>query len=293
MNITTDSRFVTLLGTPLAQSFAARMQNAGFAAKGLDIYYFYNETGGEHLGAIIDGVRYMPAFLGAAITKPNKVAVMSCLDEVSPLCEKIGACNTIVKQGEKLIGHNTDAVGFTKAMEAEKFEAGGKSFFCIGAGGVGRPICVALAETGAKKIFVADLYEETARKLVEDLNSVCAPIAEFAEFGDFSHVGTCDCIINATGVGMGASVGKTPLPAELMSPDQFFFDACYNPEKTQFLLDAEARGARILNGLEMSLYQGAAQHELWTGSDAPIEVMRAELTAILAERRQEERHESH
>ena len=89
--------------------------------------------------------------------------------------------------------------------------------------------------------------------------------------------------MNASGVGMGKSIGQSPVAKEILKADQFCFDACYNPAKTQFLLDAEAQGCKILNGLGMSLYQGAAQIELWTGAKAPVEAMRQELLKILEE----------
>ena len=90
-------------------------------------------------------------------------------------------------------------------------------------------------------------------------------------------------MINASGVGLGATIGQPAIPKEYIRPEQFCFDACYNPAKTKFLLDAEDKGCRILNGLGMSLYQGAAQIELWTGQKAPVEAMRKELLDILAE----------
>lgn len=90
-------------------------------------------------------------------------------------------------------------------------------------------------------------------------------------------------MINASGVGMGATIGQTAIPKEYIRPEQFCFDACYNPAKTQFLLDAEEKVCRILNGLGMSLYQGAAQIELWTGQKTSVEAMRKELLDILAE----------
>ena len=83
--------------------------------------------------------------------------------------------------------------------------------------------------------------------------------------------------------GMGSTIGQTPMPVEHIQPGQFYFDACYNPDKTQFLLNAEEKGCQVLNGLGMSLYQGAAQIELWTGEKAPVEAMRKELMDILAE----------
>ena len=102
---------------------------------------------------------------------------------------------------------------------------------------------------------------------------------------DFSKLSECDVIMNTSGVGMGKSIGLSPLPKELIVPGKLYFDACYNPDKTQFLLDAEEKGCRILNGLGMSLYQGVAQIELWTGKAAPVEAMRQELLKIVGEKK--------
>lgn len=285
MQVDINTRFITLIGTPLSQSFAARMQNAGYRAAGLNMVYFYTEADSAHLKEIIDGVRYMPSFAGCAVTKPNKVRVLEYLDELDPLCRKMGACNTVVKRDGKLIGYNTDGIGFYKSIREEGgFDVAGKAYFCMGAGGAGRAISSVLAYYGAAKILVTDYYEQSARELVKDLNENFAPVAEFVSYEDFSRIGEADVVINATGVGMGSSVGKSPLPVDCICPKQFYFDACYNPLKTQFLIDAEARGARILNGLGMSLYQGVAQIELWTGGGAPVEAMRQELLDILAEK---------
>ena len=96
MHIDIHTRFITLLGDPLTQSFAARMQNRGYEAAGLNLVYFYTVTGNEHLGEIIQGLRHMP-FAGFAVTKPNKVKVLEYLDELDPLCAKMGSSNTVVK----------------------------------------------------------------------------------------------------------------------------------------------------------------------------------------------------
>lgn len=285
-----DSRFITLVGTPLGQSFAARMQNAAYRAAGVNLHYFYNEAGSQHLQQIIDGIRYMPAFIGAAVTKPNKTEVLKYLDDLDPLCRRIGACNTIVKDSEgRLVGYNTDALGFARTLELDaQLDPQGMSFFCIGAGGVARPICAALANAGARKVYVTDIYSEAASALVSDINASFLPIAEHVSFGDFSAAEGCDSIINASGVGMGTTLGTSPIPAEHIQPGQFCFDACYNPRRTQFLINAEERGARVMNGLFMSLYQGVAQFELWTGKRAPVDVMLAELKAAVGEQRDEE-----
>lgn len=282
-----DTKMVTLIGTPLSQSFAARMQNRGYEEAGLNQIYFYTEADNEHLGDIVNGIRYMN-FAGFAVTKPNKVKVLEYLDELDPLCEKMGSSNTVVRTPEgKLIGYNTDGSGFYRSL----IEEGGVKpdqcvFFCFGGGGAGRAMCSVLAYKGARKIYITDKFEACAKELVDDINNNFAPVAEFVPQGDFSKLAACDVVLNASGVGMGKTIGQTPLPKEYIKKGQLYFDACYNPARTQFLRDAEEKGCRVLNGLGMSLYQGAAQIELWTGKAAPLEAMRAELMQILEERKE-------
>lgn len=279
-----NTKMITLIGTPLSQSFAARMQNKGYEAAGLNMTYFYTEANQEHLGEIVNGLRHMN-FAGFAVTKPNKVKILEYLDELDPLCEKMGSSNTVVKTPEgKLIGYNTDGSGFyTSLVEEGGIKAEESTFFCFGAGGAGRAICSVLAFCGARKIYITDAYEACARELVKDINEKFAPIAEVAAPGVYSKIAECDAVLNASGIGMGSTIGQTPMPAEYVKANQLYFDACYNPAKTQFLLNAEEKGARILNGLGMSLYQGAAQIELWSGKKAPVEAMRQELLKIISE----------
>lgn len=288
MNIDINTKFITLIGDPLGQSFAARMQNAGYEAAGLNLKYFYTETGSEHLGDIINGIRYMPSFAGCAITKPNKVKVLEFLDELDPLCRKMGSCNTILRTGDnKLKGYNTDGMGFNLSINNEtELELENITCFCIGAGGAGRAICSSVANNGAAKIYITDKFEECAKDLVCDINKYFAAdgieIAEFVPFGDYGKIGECSLIINASGIGMGKTIGQSPIPAEIINESQFCYDACYNPARTQFLIDAEAKGCKVLNGLGMSLYQGAAQIKIWSGQDAPIDEMKAELEKIIS-----------
>ena len=284
MKVDINTKMITLIGTPLSQSFAARMQNAGYEAAGMNMLYFYTEADKEHLGEIVGGIRHMN-FAGFTVTKPNKVEVLQYLDELDPLCEKMGASNTVVKTPKgKLVGYNTDGMGFyTSLTEEGGIRVDQSVFFCFGAGGAGRAMCSVLAYHGARKIYITDAFEPCAQSLVEDINKNFAPVAEFVPHGDMSKLAACDVVLNASGIGMGKTMGQTPMPEEYIQPSQFYFDACYNPERTQFLMNAEAKGCKVLNGLGMSLYQGAAQIELWTGKKAPVDAMRKELLAILAE----------
>lgn len=286
MAIDINTKMITLIGTPLQQSFAARMQNAGYKAAKLNMCYFYCEADETHLAEIINGIRYMPSFAGCAVTKPNKVNVLQYLDELDPLCEKMGACNTVVKREDgKLVGYNTDGEGcYLSLIKDAGISVEGKKIFCFGAGGAGRAICSALAYHGAGKIYVTDIYEASSRCLVDDINRNFAPVAELVEYGDFSAIRKCHIVMNASGIGFGKTIGQTPLPEEYILSHQFYFDAAYNPHRTQFLLNAQAKGCRVMNGLGMSLYQGTAQIELWSGKPAPVDAMRQELMAILEER---------
>lgn len=287
MVVNINTKMVTLLGKPLSQSYAARMQNAAYRAAGLNMLYFYTEVENDHLGDVINGIRHMN-FAGFAVTKPNKVEVMKYVDEMDPLCEKMNASNTVVIKDGKLIAYNTDGIGFFRSLqeEAPEIDVKDSAFFCLGAGGAARAICSVLAYNGAKKIYITDKIPSAAKKLVDDINEKFASVAEVVDIEDEKavkeKVAESDVVMNCTGVGMPVSIDKTPIPKEYLRPGQLCFDATYNPSKTRFLKEAEEVGCKILNGLGMSLYQGAAQIELWSGKKAPVEAMRQELLDILA-----------
>lgn len=288
MSVNINTRMIALLGKPLSQSYAARMQNAAYKAAGIDMLYFYSEVENDHLADVVNGIRYM-SFAGFAVTKPNKVEIMKYVDEKDPLCEKMNASNTVVKLPDgRLKAYNTDGIGFYRALKEEMPDIDIKesTFFCLGAGGAGRAICSVLAYYGAKKIYIANRTLSKAMALVHDINENFSPVAEVVDIDDLAllkdKISQSDLIMNNTGLGMITSLEKTPLPKEYLLSGKLCFDATYNPAKTRFLIEAEEMGCRIMNGLGMSLYQGAEQIELWSGKDAPVEAMRQELVDILS-----------
>jgi shikimate dehydrogenase len=287
MVVNINTKMVTLLGKPLSQSYAARMQNAAYRAAGINMLYFYTEVENDHLPDVINGIKHMN-FAGFAVTKPNKVEVMKYVDEMDPLCEKMNASNTVVIKDGKLKAYNTDGIGFFRSLQEEAPEIDVKDsvFFCLGAGGAARAICSVLAYNGAKKIYIASRTMSKVKELVNDINEKFAPVAEVVDMQNTEQmkekIAASDVIMNNTGLGMPVSIDKTPIPKEYLRPGQLCFDATYNPAKTRFLKEAEEVGCKIMNGLGMSLYQGAAQIELWSGKEAPIEAMRQELLDILS-----------
>ncbi|MDO5061560.1 MAG: shikimate dehydrogenase [Peptostreptococcaceae bacterium] len=287
MPVNINTKMVTLLGKPLSQSYAARMQNAAYRASRINMLYFYTEVDNEHLGDVINGLRYMN-FAGFAVTKPNKVEVMKYVDELDPLCQKMNASNTIVCRDGKLIAYNTDGTGFYRSLqeEAPDIVLSDNVFLCMGAGGAGRAISSVLAYNGAKKIYIGDVDYQAAKELADDINNNFSPVAELFDPLDKDElkkaVANAQVVMNNTGIGMAATADQTPIPKEFLRSGQLCFDATYNPSKTRFLMEAEDAGCRIMNGLGMSLHQGAEQIELWSGEKAPIEVMKQELFAILS-----------
>ena len=293
MPVNINTRMIALLGKPLSQSYAARMQNAAYRAADIDMVYFYSEVENDHLPDVVNGLRYM-SFAGFAVTKPNKVEIMKYVDEKDPLCEKMNASNTVVKLPDgRLKAYNTDGTGFYRALKEEMpdLDVTDSTFFCLGAGGAGRAICTVLAFNKAKKIYIANRTLSKGKALVDEINKNFAPVAELVDMEDMeamkSKISESDVIMNNTGLGMISSPDMTPIPKEYLRPGQMCFDATYNPATTRFLSEAEEMGCKTMNGLGMSLFQGAEQIELWSGKTAPVEAMRTELMNILAGRKED------
>ena len=280
--ITVSTKLVALLGNPLAQSLSTLMQNAAFHSCGLDYEYFPIETTEQSLSTIVSAIRCMN-FAGFGVTKPDKIAVISLLDELDEFAQKMGAVNTVVvdKRG-RLKGYNTDGIGFLRSLNEHYTKPLSESVFvCLGAGGAARAICSSLAYQGASKIIISSLFDWESEQLVQDINTRFSPVATMIPWDQQAKLQReaepADLILNATGVGMGAHVGESPVDKAIFHPGMTAFDAAYNPSVTRFLADAEECGCTTFNGLGMLLYQGTAQFELWTGQPAPVDLMRQTL----------------
>lgn len=281
-----DTKIIPLLGKPLGFTFAPRMQNAAYKAIGFDGCYFPVEIENDHLPDVVNALRWMNC-PGFAVTKPNKVEVLKYLDEVDELARKMGACNTVVNKGGVLKGYNTDGEGCITDFKNNGVDIPGSTFFCCGAGGAGKAVCFTLAHHGAKKIYIIDAIDDVAKTVVDDLNKNFGPVATFCSFTDkvswLKLVKESNVVMNMSGVGMAPKTSETWIDKAELAHKPLCMDATYNPVKTQFLIEAEEMGCKILNGLGMSINQGALQVKLWTGHDEPYEVMTTEINAILKE----------
>ena len=262
-----------IIGYPLRHSASPAFQQAAFDHLGIDARYLAWETPPDDLACRMASLR-SPGVLGANVTVPHKQAVVPYLDEVSQAAQDTGAVNTIVNQEGRLTGHNTDVTGFLRALQSDAgFQPHGKRALVLGAGGSARAIVYGLLKEGAGQVTIANRTVERAQRLIEALGS--PRNAEAAPLEAARSSGGWNLIVNCTTLGMRHAPGEkeTPLPSDAIPANSLVYDLVYNPEQTPLLQAAAKAGARTLGGLPMLIYQGAEAFRLWTGRDAPVDVM--------------------
>jgi shikimate dehydrogenase len=301
------TKYVGLIGYPVGHSVSPAMHQSAFDHYRLDILYELWETEPSELGTMVERLRRSDT-LGCNVTVPHKETVIPLMDELDDLALEVGAVNTIVNRDNRLIGYNTDAGGFLQALRKEGvFDAEGKGAVLLGAGGVARAAGFALARAGVKSLIITDVIAERAHRLASDLERSLArtqgppprscldakdvggiasldfkmhPIPEIkallTDEPQFKQaLSGCDLVVNCSPLGMKHSdtEGKSPLDAGLIPGGILVYDVVYNPLETRLLADAKKGGARTLSGLSMLVYQGALSFEMWTGKEAPVDIM--------------------
>ena len=274
---------VGLIGYPVAHSCSPQMQNAAFRAIEFDARYTLWETPPGTLTERVASLR-APGVLGANITIPYKEDVVPLLDECDTLASRIGAVNTIVKCDGKLVGYNTDAPGLIRAL-AERpgspFHVRDKGTVILGTGGAARAAAVAMLDAGARFISLLGRDRDRIAALLHQLHSsatdkfIGGVLFDSAEANE--NLERADLVINTTSVGLKNGDGSLLIDVNLLPAGSLVMDMVYNAELTPLLQAAQAHGCFVMDGLPMLLYQGALAFELWTGRDAPVEVMREAL----------------
>ncbi len=273
------AELVGVFGHPVAENPTIVMQEAAFEELGLNWRYLTIEVYPEDLAAALTGLRAFN-MRGINLTIPHKVEVLKYLDEVAADARLMGAVNTVRREGNKLIGENTDGKGFLRALRDDaQVDPAGKRVVVLGAGGAARAITVELALAGAARITVVNRSSERGQNLVNLLNEKTPAAAEFVQWADpFALPTTTDILVNATSIGLFPDIDATPaLTYDSISAGMTVCDVIPNPPHTPFLKEAESRGAATLDGLGMLVYQGAIAFKMWTGLDAPVAVMRRAL----------------
>jgi shikimate dehydrogenase len=285
-------KYLGVIGYPLQRSLSPAFQQAALDHLKFDILYEAWPTPPDGLRTRLTTIR-SPTVLGANVTIPHKEAVLPLIDEVDPTAKRIGAVNTIVNRDGRLLGHNTDAVGFMKALREDgQVDPTGKRVVVAGAGGAARAVIVALLEAEARSITVINRTLSRANRLVAEVADLAGPsdLRALPEvYASWAAVmNSCDLLVNCTSAGSSGSESESPVPFDLIRSSLRVFDLIYNPSETPLMAAARKAGASVLGGLPMLVYQGAASFELWTEQKAPLDIMvdaaRKAATGELAEK---------
>jgi shikimate dehydrogenase len=277
MTITGRTKLVGIIGYPIDHSLSPLMHNAAFEAMGLDYCYIPLEVEPRRIRSAVKALRVL-GFCGFNVTIPHKRRIMALVDRLTPEARLIGAVNTVEIRHGRWIGHNTDGRGFLQAFTEETGESvPGKRVMILGAGGAARAVAFQWALEGGAAVVIANRSSARADELVRDLRRppVRCPASAlpWTKASLIEGVRQADIIINATSVGMKPD-DPPLLPSYVLKPHHIVCDLIYKPSVTFLLKQAQAAGAKAINGLGMLVHQGALAFEIWTGRRPPISVMR-------------------
>ncbi len=261
-----------LVGNPVGHSLSPPMHEAAYEALDLDARYVTFEPAPAAIGAAVRGAGAL-GVAGLNVTIPFKRAVLEHV-EPAPLAERIGAVNLVDFATDPPTGDNTDAAGARRALEHHDVALAGAEAVVVGAGGAGRAIAVALDEAGAR-VAVANRTMSKAESVAALLDGGTAHGLDTLP----TLAASADLLVNATSVGLESD--RSPVPASALHAGLVVMDAVYRPVETRLLRDADAAGARTVDGGWMLLYQGVEAFERWTGREAPVAAMNRALRALL------------
>lgn len=263
-----------IVGNPVRHSLSPVVHNAAFASEAVNAVYVPLPV--IDLDAFIERMAHPSTreigwrLKGFSVTHPHKIAVAGKLEKIGEAALSIGAVNTVVVDGDALVGRNTDAEGFLAPLRSRLGELSGVNAGVIGAGGAARAVVYGLAKEGAR-VTVHARNEAAGSALAAEFG------ARFSLYDrSNSSFGDAEILVNTTPLGSrGAFENDTPATADRMKNLLLAYDLVYNPKRTRFLKEAENAGIACLGGLDMFLSQAALQFEIWTGVSAPTEIMPA------------------
>lgn len=279
-----------IFGFPVEHSLSPAMHNAAFKALGIDATYTRRAVAPDALSAALKSF-VRDGFSGANVTVPHKEAVMALLDEVDPAARAIGAVNTIVREGSRLRGCNTDAQGLAESLREASVSLQGARVVVLGAGGAARAAVVGLGQAGATSVVIAARRADRAQALAAELREVATTHVTGTDMSDGLReaLSRATLLVQATSATLAsdpsdpnAQAFADSVPVDVMPSDATVVDLVYKPRVTTLMQRAQDRGLHTVDGLGMLLHQGAVAFSLWTKQRAPIDVMRAALLSQLS-----------
>jgi shikimate dehydrogenase len=277
-----ERKLFGLLAHPAGHSLSPVMHNKAFAELGLPYYYHPFDVRPEDLPQAVSALKIM-GIKGVNVTIPHKERIIPLLDELDPEAEAIGAVNTVILTSDgRLIGYNTDGAGYVQSLQKEtKIDLTKSRVLLLGAGGAAKAIGVYLLKEGAAELVIANRTGEKAEKLAghldrymksKQLGQASVSVMDWSQLRG-SKALDFQLVINTTSVGMWPHVDQMPVELKGLCTSAVVSDIVYNPYETLFLKQAKGQGAQIHHGLGMLVYQGALAFKLFTGYEAPVNIM--------------------
>ncbi|MCC4034405.1 shikimate dehydrogenase [Enterococcus hirae] len=282
--ISGKTKLTGFFAKPASHSLSPLMHNLAFSHWGIDDVYLAFEVDQTNLRQAVESIRTLD-MLGVNVSMPNKTAVLAYLDQLSPEAELIGAVNTIVHQEQRLIGYNTDGMGFVRSVNETGHPIKNQKIVVLGAGGAAKAIVVQMALEGAQEITIYKRLNATFLPLKEYFAKVSektgCPI-RLHDYADESQLALdlsqANLLINATDIGMGSKKDQLPIAdVKLLHSQLAVFDLIYSPSETRLIQEAQKMGIKAYNGLGMLIHQGAIAFELWTHREMPVQNIRERL----------------
>jgi shikimate dehydrogenase len=273
-----------LLGFPAHHSMGPAIHNTAFEKLGLPFVYVAHDVAPPDLAAAMAGVRAF-GYRGLSITMPHKIAALDLVDEVDATARAIGCINTVVNDGGRLVGYNSDGQGALDALARAGIAIRGRRVLVLGSGGAARAVAMTVALHGQPaELAILGVVEDELVRLGHDITEKSASLVRTQKLDDGSLAAAlerAEVLLHCTPVGMTPGTERTIVPSKFLRPDLAVFDAVYNPRRTRLLKEAAALGCPVVEGMEMFLGQAMVQFSLWTGMPAPAEAMRQVIEARL------------
>ncbi|MDO6851691.1 shikimate dehydrogenase [Priestia megaterium] len=280
------TQLIGLIATPIGHSLSPVMHNTSFRKLGLNYVYMAFEVENQQIEDVLAGFRALN-MRSFNVSMPNKMKISPYLDEVTPAARFVGAVNTVVNENGKLIGYNTDGIGYVRELKESGVDIQGKKMTLMGAGDVGSAVAIQCAIDGASEIHIFNREDESYLRALKNADIInneidgnCKATVHHIEDTEFlkSSIGSSDILTNATGVGMNPHEGQSIIPdSSWLRPELIVSDVVYNPRKTKLLEMAESVGCKAINGLGMMLWQGAKASELWTCEEMPVDYVKEQM----------------
>ena len=275
-DITPATQFCAVIGNPIGHSLSPAIHNAAVAHLNLDFVYLACPV--EDVKSALTGMRAIRTFRGMSVTIPHKMEAMKHVDQIAEVDRSIGSINTIIHEGDQLIGLGTDGPASLKALTDRNASPDDRNVLFLGAGGAARAIAFTLARLAKpKQITLLDINDSLLRGLQRDLQTgtkVTIQAELMSEKTLAAAMATADIVLHCTSVGMHPKVDASLVPPALFRSGQVIFDIVYTPLETKLLREARAAGAQTIPGIEMFVNQAALQFKHFTGVEPPIDVMR-------------------